>query len=74
MKATIEQQEYIEKFMAVCDYINSHCTEELTLDDISAMAGFSKYHFSRLFKEFTNTSFRFQVSHLYVTSCGGWKH
>ncbi|MBR4169442.1 MAG: helix-turn-helix transcriptional regulator, partial [Lachnospiraceae bacterium] len=27
------------------------------LDDIAAMTGFSKYHFSRLFKEFTNTSF-----------------
>ncbi|MCR4684244.1 MAG: AraC family transcriptional regulator [Lachnospiraceae bacterium] len=52
-----KQQEYIEKFMAVCDYINNHCTEELTLDDIAAMTGFSKYHFSRLFKEFTNTSF-----------------
>ncbi|MCR5267498.1 MAG: AraC family transcriptional regulator [Lachnospiraceae bacterium] len=52
-----KQQEYIEKFMAVCDYINTHCTEELTLDEIAAMTGFSKFHFSRLFKEFTSTSF-----------------
>nr|MCR5268750.1 AraC family transcriptional regulator [Lachnospiraceae bacterium] len=52
-----KQQEYIEKFMAVCDYINNHCTEELSLDEIAAMTGFSKFHFSRLFKEFTNTSF-----------------
>lgn len=52
-----KQQEYIEKFMNICDYINNHCTEELSLDEIAAMSGFSKYHFSRLFKEFTNTSF-----------------
>ncbi|MBP5383658.1 MAG: helix-turn-helix transcriptional regulator [Lachnospiraceae bacterium] len=52
-----KQQEYIEKFMTVCDYINHHCTEELSLEKIAAMTGFSKYHFSRLFKEFTNTSF-----------------
>ena len=52
-----KQQEYIEKFMDVCDYINKHCTESLSLDEISEMAGFSKYHFSRLFKQFTNYSF-----------------
>ncbi len=52
-----KQQEYIEKFMSICDYINRHCTEELCLDEIAAMSGFSKFHFSRLFKEFTNTSF-----------------
>ncbi|HOO27879.1 MAG TPA: AraC family transcriptional regulator [Lachnospiraceae bacterium] len=52
-----KQQEYIEKFITVCDYINQHCTEDLSLDEIANMAGFSKYHFSRLFKEFTNVSF-----------------
>ncbi len=52
-----KQQEYIEKFMNICDFINTHCTEELSLDEVAAMSGFSKYHFSRLFKEFTNTSF-----------------
>jgi AraC-like DNA-binding protein len=52
-----KQQEYIEKFMEVCDYINKHCTENLTLDDVAEMAGFSKYHFSRLFKQFTSHSF-----------------
>lgn len=52
-----KQQEYVEKFMEVCDYINKHCTENLTLDDIAETAGFSKYHFSRLFKQFTGNSF-----------------
>ena len=52
-----KQTEYIEKFMMVCDYINDHCTEDLTLDGVAQIAGFSKYHFSRLFKEFTNVTF-----------------
>lgn len=52
-----KHQEYTEKFMRICDYISMHCTEDLTLEAIADMAGFSKYHFSRLFKQFTNVSF-----------------
>ena len=35
------------------EYINYHFAEKLTLDDISARAGFSRYHFARIFKENT---------------------
>lgn len=52
-----KQKEYTEKFLFVCDYINEHCTEDLTLDEMADLAGFSKYHFSRLFKQFSNISF-----------------
>lgn len=52
-----KQQEYLQKFMFVCDYINTHCTEDLTLDEAAALAGFSKYHFTRLFKQYTSHSF-----------------
>lgn len=52
-----KQQEYIEKFHSICDYINQNCTDTITLDGIADIAGFSKFHFSRLFKEFTNISF-----------------
>lgn len=52
-----KQKEYMDKFLYVCDYINEHCTEELTLDQMADLAGFSKYHFSRLFKQFANVSF-----------------
>ena len=52
-----KQKEYTEKFMAVCNYIHEHCTEYLSLDDAAALAGFSKYHFTRLFKRFTGISF-----------------
>ena len=52
-----KQKEYLDKFMDVCSYINEHCTEDLSLDAVAARAGFSRYHFSRLFKQFANVSF-----------------
>lgn len=52
-----KQQEYAEKFLDICDYINAHYMEDLTLDFIADLAGFSKYHFTRLFKQFTKVSF-----------------
>ena len=52
-----KRQEYNEKLLAACDFISEHCAEDLTLDQVAASAGFSKYHFERLFKQFTDTSF-----------------
>ena len=52
-----KQKEYADKFIEVCNHIHEHCTEDLTLDDAAALAGFSKYHFTRLFKRFTGVSF-----------------
>lgn len=45
--------EYADRFVYICDYINSHCTENLSLEQISEQAGFSKYYFSRLFRAVT---------------------
>ena len=52
-----KQHEYIQKFLSVTDYINTHFSENLTLEQIASMAGFSKYHFSRLFRQYADTSF-----------------
>ena len=52
-----KQQEYTAKFIFVCQYIQEHCTEDMTLDDVAGLVGFSKYHFTRLFKDFTGCSF-----------------
>lgn len=52
-----KQHEYIEKLLATCDYINQHFQEDLSLEQVAKIAGFSKFHFSRLFKEFTNITF-----------------
>ena len=53
----VRQRKYVEKFMAVCNYIDEHCTENLTLDDVASFSGFSKFHFTRLFKQFTGATF-----------------
>lgn len=46
-----------KRMMEACSYINEHCTEGLTLSQMASLSGFSKYHFTRIFKEFTHTSF-----------------
>ncbi len=38
-------------------YINQHYMEEISLEDVSSFAGFSKFYFSRVFKQFSGTSF-----------------
>lgn len=50
-------KEYAEKFLHICRYINDHCTEDLTLQQVADLSGFSKYHFSRLFKDYTGINF-----------------
>lgn len=58
-----KQKEYVNKFNDVMDYIDSHYTEDLTLDDVAAAIGFSKYHFSRLFRQYTGFSFCAYICH-----------
>ncbi|MEY8523551.1 AraC family transcriptional regulator [Lachnospiraceae bacterium 38-10] len=62
-----QQKEYMEKFLNICDYIEAHCSEDLNLDDIANMCGFSKFYFSRLFKQFTNISFYKYVNQKRIT-------
>ena len=52
-----KQEEYIEKFIEICNYISAHCSDELNLEAVASMSGFSKFYISRLFKQFTNVSF-----------------
>ena len=52
-----KQKEYMDKFTSVMDYIDAHYMDELNLDDIASSIGFSKYHFSRLFKQYTGYTF-----------------
>lgn len=40
-----------------CSYIAEHCAEKLTLDDMAAYCGYSKYHFARTFKLYSGMSF-----------------
>lgn len=52
-----KQKEYLEKFLYVSNYINEHFAEDLTLEEVASMVGFSKYHFTRLFRQYADTSF-----------------
>lgn len=48
--------EYLDSFLNVCNYINDHCTENVRIDEVANIAGFSKFHFTRLFKQIMNIS------------------
>lgn len=46
-----------ENLLDIYAYISEHCSEKLTLESVAAHSGYSKYHFSRIFKEHTGMSF-----------------
>jgi len=50
-KRTVEQ--YRAKINPAVDYIESNLDEDFTLEAIASIAGFSKYHFHRIFYTFT---------------------
>jgi AraC family transcriptional regulator len=47
---------YAERMRRVCDYIYQHLDDELSLDQLSLVAHFSKYHFHRQFAEYVGIS------------------
>ncbi len=49
--------EYIQKFNDVLSYIDEYYMKNLTLETVASHSGFSKYYFSRLFKQYTNCTF-----------------
>ena len=51
------QKEYVKKFNDLLDYIDMHYAEDLSLESMADHIGFSKFHFSRLFKQYTNLTF-----------------
>lgn len=53
---TPQQKVYDKKFDAVTEYLKQHYTEQITLETLADFAGFSKYHFSRIFKEYYQMS------------------
>lgn len=54
---TRKQQSYIDIFFNMCTYLNEHCAENITLEQLADMSGFSKSHFIRLFKDFAGVSY-----------------
>jgi len=52
-----KQNELNQKLSLAFEYIDSHYTEDVSLDKVAAVAGFSKFHFSRLFKQCSGQNF-----------------
>ncbi|MCU6433039.1 AraC family transcriptional regulator [Undibacterium sp. Jales W-56] len=48
---TAAEKRYLSRFRDVFDYIDQHLDEELSVEQLSAVAAFSKYHFHRQFSE-----------------------
>ena len=65
--STLHRKDYSEKFMHICDYINTHCSENLTLEKTADAAGFSKFYFSRLFQQFAGITFYKYVNQSRIT-------
>lgn len=59
----IKQQAYWAVMNRVMAYVDQHYMENITLDDVAAQAGFSKYHFCRVFKQYTNNTFYHYLCH-----------
>ena len=60
------QREYVQKFNNLLEYIDEHYTENLTLKDVASYCGFSKFHFSRLFKQYTSYTYNDYLNNLII--------
>lgn len=50
-------REYNEKFGIVFQYIDKNYMYDISLDQLANVAGYSKYHFSRIFKQYNSMSY-----------------
>lgn len=53
----LKRRDYFDRLGRSLEYISLHYNEAITLDDAAALSGFSRYHFSRLFKEYMECTF-----------------
>lgn len=66
--ANTGQRNQAERFHAVFDYLDRHFAEELTLENVAALAGFSKFYFSRTFKQLSGQNFYDYLCHRRIKS------
>lgn len=52
-----KQKDLMDKLNIVFDYLDEHFAEDITLEKVADVAGFSKFHFSRLFKQCSGYNF-----------------
>ena len=54
---TMHKSKVDQQLFNVCNYLTTHCTDNIKLEDAASIAGFSKYHFSKLFREYSGLGF-----------------
>lgn len=52
-----KSHKYLNKFVHICKYIEDNCCEDITIQELANLSGFSYSHFIRLFKQFTNMTY-----------------
>lgn len=65
-RKTPQQKANDKKFDAISDYLKENCCSSVSLEETASFAGFSKYHFSRIFKEHYQMSFPEYVTSLRI--------
>ncbi|MED0875718.1 AraC family transcriptional regulator [Bacillus mobilis] len=50
MESKQSRNEYLRRIYKVQDYIESHINDSLSIEELAEVAGFSKFHFHRIFK------------------------
>lgn len=58
------QEEYIQRIHKVQDYIEDHIGQSMSIEELSNAAGFSKYHFSRIFQGMLHESLAHYVNRI----------
>jgi AraC family transcriptional regulator len=58
------QEEYIRRIHKVQDYIEHHIGQPLSIEELGSVAGFSKYHFSRIFQGMLHESLAHYVNRI----------
>ncbi|PJI08082.1 MULTISPECIES: AraC family transcriptional regulator [Clostridium] len=58
------KKEYLRRIYKVQDYLEAHLHDSISLEELSNVAGFSKFHFHRIFKAIVNESLSQYVNRL----------
>ena len=59
-------QRNYDKFDNLLSYLEEHVADRITLDDAAEYAGYSKFHFSRLFKEYTGITYYEHIQNIRI--------
>ncbi|HFJ9437991.1 TPA: GyrI-like domain-containing protein [Bacillus albus] len=64
MESKQSRNEYLRRIYKVQDYIESHVNDSLSIEELADVAGFSKFHFHRIFKGIVDESLSRYVNRL----------